>query len=212
MNGYLFDSGRMQSPVVRRSAEISGCGRYRWWLRRAWGDFDGRIVCFVMLNPSTADALRDDPTIRRCIGFAKSWGYTALSVRNLFAYRATDPKELRTASDPTGGSRGDNELLVSRSADLVICAWGAGVPFGRDRWMIENFGTVPLHCLGTTKDGSPRHPLYVRGDVRPIVYRRGRAGSQHGPAPQQPQHDHDEDDDQQQMDQTPGDREDQPTE
>lgn len=164
--GVLFETGQVLRSDVRRSAEISECGRYRWWLRRSWSQGEG-VVCFVMLNPSTADALQDDPTIRRCVGFAKAWGYSVLDVRNLFAYRATDPKELRTAVEPTGGRRGDVELLTARTADLVVCAWGAGVPFKRDRWAIENFDPCPLYCLGRTKGGHPRHPLYVKGDARP---------------------------------------------
>jgi hypothetical protein len=166
---------------VRRSAEISECGRYRWWLRRSWDIWDrgehvqGKgVVCFVMLNPSTADAMQDDPTIRRCIGFAKAWGYDTLSVRNLFPWRATDPKELLTAPHVTGGHRGDTELLVSCTAHLVVAAWGAGVPFSRDREAMamfrDHFQSVPIFCLGTTKHGHPRHPLYVKATTTPILY------------------------------------------
>lgn len=131
---------------VDRSAEISECGRYRWWLRRSWLAYkDGLFVpgkgvcCFVMLNPSTADGTQDDPTIRRCIGFAKSWGYNGLSVRNLFAWRATDPKELFNAETVTGGQRGDSELLAACTSDLLVLAWGAKVPFGRDKQVLEMF-------------------------------------------------------------------------
>ena len=92
---------------MKRSAEISECGKYRWWLRRRWAD--GPVVCFVMLNPSTADAEQDDPTIRRCIGFAQAWGCGALEVRNLFPFRATNPADMLKAAkagvDIRGGSR-----------------------------------------------------------------------------------------------------------
>lgn len=163
----LYGYDRYEGLV--RTAELSDCGRYRWWLRRSWKHGgDGRAVCFVMLNPSTADALADDPTVRRCMGFARSWGFSVLTVRNLFALRATDPKELLTAAEPTGGARGDLELAVAKSADLVVCAWGAGVPFGRDRLALKILAGKPLHCLGATKAGHPRHPLYVRGDAKPI--------------------------------------------
>jgi hypothetical protein len=92
---------------VERSAAVSRCGRCRWWLRRTDPrGGSGRVVAFLMLNPSTADAQRDDPTIRRCLGFARAWGYSVLEVRNLFAWRATDPRELLTAADPVGGRRG----------------------------------------------------------------------------------------------------------
>jgi len=157
---------------IARSAELSECGRYRWWLSRALpGDGQG-VVCFVMLNPSTADGKLDDPTIRRCIGFARAWGFGRLSVRNLFALRATDPSELATANDPTGGERGDNELMAARTADLVVCAWGAH-RFARQRAIqaIGMWGKTPLSCLGTTKHGYPRHPLFVRANKELEPYR-----------------------------------------
>lgn len=174
----LFEFGSR----IHRSAEISECGRYRWWLRRSWTLRDDRwlrvpgrgVCCFVMLNPSTADAERDDPTIRRCIGFAKKWGYDTLSVRNLFPYRATNPKELLTASHVTGGTRGDVELLAAMTANLVVCAWGANVPFSRDKEALamfdDQFPGVQLYCLGVTKQGFPRHPLYVKSDAVPLLF------------------------------------------
>jgi hypothetical protein len=116
---------------VRRSAEISECGRYRWWLRRAWtAGGDGRVVCFVMLNPSTANAQQDDPTLRKCMGYTQRWGFSVLSVRNLFAYRATDPAELLAIDfvTATGGERGDVELAVAKTADLVVCAGARASP------------------------------------------------------------------------------------
>lgn len=178
MSNALFET----VAHVRRSAELSECGRYRWWLRRSWQLWDKEglhvkgkgVVCFVMLNPSTADAMRDDPTIRRCIGFAKSWGYDTLSVRNLFAYRATDPKELLGGQGVTGGSRGNGELLVACTADLLVAAWGADVPFCRDREALDMFSDQfpdkQVYCLGTTKQGKPRHPLYVKASAVPIPF------------------------------------------
>ncbi len=182
MDKKLFDT----PARMHRSAEISECGKYRWWLRRSWQIYhDGLpvitgkgVCCFVMLNPSTADGTQDDPTIRRCIGFAQRWGYNALSVRNLFPWRATDPRELFTAEAVTGGERGDSELLTSCTADLLIAAWGASVPFGRDKSALELFRThfsgVPIYCLGTTKHGCPRHPLYVKGDTQPQMFVRSQ--------------------------------------
>ena len=147
--------------IMKRSADISDCGRYRWWLRRDWGGplLPQKIVTWIMLNPSKADGEQDDPTIRRCIGFSRQWGYTALSVRNLFPWRATDPRELFTAESVTGGRRGDAEILAARSADLIVVAWGANVPFGRDRQVLDMLAGVPLFCLGKTKGGHPRHPV-----------------------------------------------------
>ena len=169
---------------ISKSAEISECGRYRWWLRRSWtftslesGHQPGKgVCCFVMLNPSTADASIDDPTIRRCIGFAQSWRYDTLSVRNLFPWRATDPKKLLEVDQPTvtGGDRGEIELLTAMTADLVVAAWGANVPFKRDSQALELFRAFPgkqIHCLELTKNGMPRHPLYVRADRQPQLFR-----------------------------------------
>lgn len=154
---------------IHKSAELSDCGRYRWWLRRTWSGGDGRVVCFVMLNPSTADASVDDPTIRRCIGFARDWGYSSLSVRNLFALRATKPKLLLTSvHSPTGGQRGDSALANAITAHTTVVAWGAKVPFLRDAEALKMFRGHPLWCLGTTKHGKPRHPLYVKRE-QPLV-------------------------------------------
>ncbi len=162
----------VSQSALRGSAEISECGRYRWWLRRSWEpDGNSKGVCFVMLNPSTADAMIDDPTIRRCIGYARRWGYSVLSVRNLFAYRATDPASLRGVADPEGGERGDMELQAARSADLVVCAWGAGGPYRkRDRRALELLAGTPLYCLKVTKNGDPQHPLYLKADLEPIPF------------------------------------------
>jgi hypothetical protein len=155
---------------LSRSAGISACGRYRWWLQRSWKTGgNGKLVCFIGLNPSTADAAVDDPTVRRCLAFARAWGFSALSVRNLFALRATDPAELLAADDPVGPS-GDAELAAARTADLVVAAWGAKVPFGREARALEILAGVPLYCLGVTKSGAPRHPLYVKGDARPLPW------------------------------------------
>ena len=136
---------------VERSAAVSRCGRYRWWLRRTVPEVEsGKVVCFLMLNPSTADARRDDQTIRRCMGFARAWGCSVLEVRNLFAWRATEPRELLMASDPTGGPRGDRELRAAADADLLIAAWGAWVPFGRNRDALAILSGCDLKCLGRT--------------------------------------------------------------
>lgn len=152
-------------------AVISDCGRYRYTLEREWMTGEGTCL-FVMLNPSTADASEDDPTIRRCIGFAQRWGYQRLTVGNLFAFRATDPRKLVQVKDPGGP---DNHLHLGRlaaEADRVVAAWGAFPAAGQD-YLAAVLSEVDsdLVCLGTTKNGSPRHPLYVRGDFEPIPYR-----------------------------------------
>lgn len=154
-----------------RDALISPCGRYRYWLLRRWAD--GPVCVFLMLNPSTADAAVDDPTIRACIEFATRWGYGSILVLNLFALRATDPAELRAAADPVGP---DNDtwlrLLNHTSAfPLVVAAWGRhGTLFGRQQ-VVRRVIERPLKALVINQDGTPKHPLYIRRDtpLRPFT-------------------------------------------
>jgi hypothetical protein len=147
-------------------AYISDDGLYRYSLDRQLVD-DGEWTCtFVMLNPSTADAEQDDPTIRRCIRFAREWGYGRLKVVNLYALRATDPKQLWLADDPVGPENDHVLSLAFGGSDLTIAAWGVHAKLERVAeimaWPIR-----PRLCLGVTKDGHPRHPLYVRADAEP---------------------------------------------
>lgn len=157
---------------------------YRYELeRRLGGLFEApRTVLFVMLNPSTADAETDDATIRRCKGFARAWGFTELRVANLFAMRATDPRELFRAADPVGP---DNDQVLAREisrADLIVAAWGVhGTFLDRDRQVVAAHPDVLWTCLDTTKDGYPRHPLYVRADAVPTPWKpphRGRTAQE----------------------------------
>lgn len=155
------------------SAVISDCGRYRYLLTRQSHTPGAReTVVFCMLNPSTADASVDDPTIRRCRGFADRWDCAGLAVVNLYAYRATDPRALR-ALDPIDavGPANDNWLRdVAAKASGIVCAWGTNSDPQRVRDVVAIFTSnqARLYCLGTTKDGHPRHPLYIRGD-QPLV-------------------------------------------
>lgn len=149
------------------SAAISPCGQYRHWLRRRWSA--GPTCGFIMLNPSTADADADDPTIRRCIGFARREGCGGLLVANLFQLRATDPKELARHPDPVGPNSDHHLLDVAGESDgPLIAAWGAH-QFAADRaaYVSAMFG-IHCVCLGKTRDGHPRHPLYVKGDA-PLI-------------------------------------------
>jgi hypothetical protein len=154
-------------PVIRRAA-FSRCGTYRYALWRRW-DESRPAVLFVGLNPSTADAHRDDPTIRRCIGFANSWGFGSVIVANLFAYRTPHPKLLRAAPNPIG-PRNDRWLrTLATDAGLVVAAWGAdGEYLRRATEVSARLGDC--RCLGLTASGAPRHPLYVRKDVLPRPY------------------------------------------
>ena len=153
---------------MERSALFDASGVYRYRLSRQWAA-GGPTVVFVMLNPSAADAVRDDPTICRCIGLARSWGFGRLEVVNLFAYRSSSPDALRAVSDPIGPENDDHLRAATAGEALVVAAWGnVGALRGRDRAVREMLGLQALHCLGVTLRGQPRHPLYVRGDTQPI--------------------------------------------
>jgi hypothetical protein len=152
------------APYLESSADIEG--QYRYRLGRAWGDPAER-VCWIMLNPSTADAEVNDPTIRRCIALSRSWGFGALVVVNLFALRATDPRALRTHGAPIGPRNDEAILDETARAGQVIAAWGThGWVLGRHGHIRKTLARHLFH-LGLTKGGFPRHPLYLRGDVKP---------------------------------------------
>lgn len=146
-------------------ADISECGQYRYRLWR-WWDSAQSMCLWIMLNPSTADADTDDPTIRKCCGYARRWGYGGIMVVNLFAYRATDPRELRRVADPVGP---DNDVFIrteAEAAGAAVCAWGTK---GGDRAsdvvnMLEGVG-VELWAVRFTHAGHPGHPLYVSYDA-----------------------------------------------
>jgi hypothetical protein len=141
-------------------AAISDCGLYRYVLWRKWGD--GPTCLFVMLNPSVADATQDDPTIRRCVGFAKREGCGKLAVVNLFAYRATKPADMLAAADPVGPDNDRHLAEEAATAKVIIAAWGDhGTHRGRDRQVMKLLAGREVWCLRRTKGGQPGHPLYV---------------------------------------------------
>lgn len=162
---------------MKSGADISICGRYRYSLTREW-DSKKPSVLFIMLNPSKADALKDDPTVTRCIGFAKDWGYGKLVIANLFAYRETNPLMLLHIDDPLGRDNMSYLSSAMRQADLIVCAWG-------NPSLVKLFGAEkqfklilsqpkPLHYLGLTTDGTPRHPLYLPKSLTPILFEHGK--------------------------------------
>lgn len=164
-----------------RGAEISACGRYRWRLERA----GARPLAFVMLNPSRADAARDDPTVRRCLALARDLGHCGLVIGNLYALRAPDPKALRTDPDPIGP---ENDAALARLAaefaargDPIVCAWGNHGEPPRANAVIAllRAAGARLVCLGLTARGAPRHPLYAPHAVALVPY----AGPVASPAP-----------------------------
>ncbi|TVS02703.1 MAG: DUF1643 domain-containing protein [Rhodobacteraceae bacterium] len=150
-------------------AVYSDCARYRYLLTREWAPDQGRVL-FVMLNPSTATEVQNDPTVERCERRARALGYGAFRVCNIFAWRATDPRAMRAAADPVGPL---NDQAIAESApwaDRIICAWGThGVHLNRGpavERLLRAQG-VELWNLGLSKAGHPRHPLYLGYSVVP---------------------------------------------
>ena len=155
-------------------ASFSACERYRYSLWRIW-DESRPVVNFVMLNPSTADESASDPTVTRCIIFAKSWECGGIVVTNLFAFRATDPKEMFRSADPIGS--GNDQALTdsAATASVVVCAWGNhGKHLDRATAvavMLQRSGIRPHH-LKLNRSGEPAHPLYLPRHLRPQIYER----------------------------------------
>ena len=172
----MFDTEIIDRDRVESSAVISGDGVYRYQLHRRWAD--GNTALWIMLNPSTADAHVDDPTIRRCVSFSNREGCGALTVVNLYALRATNPKELLTHPDPCGPLNWLNieQCLNDPANGVIIAAWGswkgqrsyARTPADGFRGQNGPLANRNVKCLGVTSRGYPRHPLYVRAD-QPLV-------------------------------------------
>jgi hypothetical protein len=161
-------TGSLPLGEIIKAASLSRCGHYRYLLERSWGP--GAVLIFVMLNPSVADHNVDDPTLRRCMGFARREGMDGILIANLFALRSPDPVELLRASDPIGpgNARALRKIAVKAAAERtpIACAWGANVSLAsgeRAATCLSSQG-AQLVCLGKTRNGSPRHPLYVRGE------------------------------------------------
>jgi hypothetical protein len=174
--------------AIVRSAAISRCGRYRWWLKRGWDA--GPDILWVMLNPARADDSRDDPTIKRVIHFSRSWGFGAATVVNLYPFRSTLPAECRAwalgdqAAVLRRIRRNDDMIArAARAATAVVAAWGT-VAWSRERTLqvtarLASADIRPLLCLGTTADGSPFHPMArgkrrVPDDRKPIPWAPAR--------------------------------------
>lgn len=171
-----------------RRTIFSPCRQYRYTLWREWPEmfwFDDiepgeacagnrfKYVQFIGLNPSTADENKNDPTIRKCIGFAKKWGYGALCMTNIFAWRDTQPAKMKQQEFPVGVDNLDHVSTCAKDADLIIAAWGKhGAHLQQDKnvesWIRAAGGK--LFCLRKNQDGSPMHPLYVPYETKPIPY------------------------------------------
>lgn len=173
--------------VIRRDAVLSPCKRYRYSLTRSWdpsvfADVGVRVL-FVMLNPSTADADRDDPTIRKCMAYARRWGFASLEVVNLFAWRAPDPKQLLIVPDrgeDIVGSRNDEHIVTAvQRAQLVVAAWGKVKPALEPRARhVRTLIGDGARCLWRNGDGSPGHPLYLRLDRPPQPFTAASGGAE----------------------------------
>lgn len=163
-------------PILRSKAAFSPCRTWRYTLIRVW-DLEEPLVMFVGLNPSTADEVQNDPTVRRCMGFAHDWGFGGLLMTNIFAFRATDPKVMKAHPDPVGPENDRYLVQSAREAAIIVGAWGNhGDHLNRDLllkklWYAEDLPV--LNCLGKTREGQPKHPLYLRRDAELTPYWRG---------------------------------------
>ncbi|MGL6097874.1 MAG: DUF1643 domain-containing protein [Fimbriiglobus sp.] len=159
------------TEYTNRGADLSACGAYRLSLFREWAGFGDKRCCFVLLNPSTADGTLDDPTIVKCVEFARRLDCGSMEVRNLYPFRATDPKDMVKAADPCGGLPGSVALIRALSFEFVVCGWGAFKPpkvwGARHTQRVAGFFDqanikgVKLKAIRLNKDGSPAHPLYL---------------------------------------------------
>lgn len=156
-----------------RGAVFSPCRTWRYQLWRLWGEAGkaSNVCAFVGLNPSTADESLDDPTIRRCIRFARDWGHDGYVMLNAYAYRATKPKDMLTAVDPVGPDNDQTlrRLRVSDWVTRVVAAWGSHCSTYRQRQVLTAIGRE-VECLGLTKDGRPKHPLYLPANAQPVTF------------------------------------------
>jgi hypothetical protein len=173
--GSGLKRGGDPSTSLFADAYFSANRLHRYALTRDVGTISGEgTVTFIGLNPSTADETTDDPTIRRCVRFARDWGYSRLKMVNLYAFRATNPNDLfdsMEAGIDVVGPENDHVLSVTfGGSDLIVAAWGAGGRDPRLSQFIETFRGWRFHALGLTQSGAPRHPLYLRADSQPFVY------------------------------------------
>lgn len=176
VNTQMDEQRRLPTYLGKRphGAMLDESRVYRYSLWRLWREdacLSG-MAAFVGLNPSTADETKDDPTIRRCIGFAQSWGLAGLVMLNIFAIRATDPQEMKQARYPIGELNDEAIKRVADSCGLVVCCWGNnGDHLGRGaavRGLLWRQCGCAVWHLGLTKKGHPRHPLYLRSSTERI--------------------------------------------
>lgn len=147
---------------MEKGAQFSFCRTYRYALWRTWTQGDGHVT-FIGLNPSIADENKDDPTIRRCIGFAKDWGFGGINMLNIFAFRATNPKELMKAKEPIGEKNNHYLSMYCDPIGLNVACWGTwGAYMNRGREVLYLLGIDCLSYFGLTKNIQPKHPLFLK--------------------------------------------------
>ena len=168
-NSQMIQQANLFSIETGKSAVLSECRAYRYALWRKLRE-GGNYVNFIGLNPSTADEFRDDHTIRRCVGFARRWGFDAICMTNLFAFRATDPMVMKTVIEPVGIDNDKWLLEIAESASLVVAAWGThGRYLDRDA-RVKELLRHRLFCLGKTNNGFPLHPARLPNDLKPVPF------------------------------------------
>lgn len=156
--------------MTETGAVFSPCRRWRYLLWRCW-DPSKPVANFLMLNPSTADELKLDPSCTRARNYAERWGYGAVVITNIFGWRATDPDDMKAAKDPVGPGNDRAIVKAARRAKLVVCAWGNHAEhLGRGAAVLRLLAGVPLHALRVNSSGHPAHPLYLPGNLRPRRY------------------------------------------
>jgi hypothetical protein len=161
--------------MVSNTCQFSPDRRYRYTLSRSINGNEGPECAFIGLNPSTADETQLDPTLRRCIRFAKDWGYETFTMLNLFAYRSTDPNALYWKwLEPVGKDNNHHIVQVAERASLVVCAWGSrGILLDRGvevKRLLQVYYGVKLHYLTLNYNGQPGHPLYLKNNLKPLEF------------------------------------------
>ena len=154
------------------TASFSACRTFRYTLSRTWNE-DAPTACWVLLNPSTADERKLDPTLRRCVGFSRAWGFGTMVVVNLFAFRSPYPRNVYAAPDPVGPKNDQHIQRMAKKASKVIVGWGVhGTLLDRSDSVLTLLHKckVQAWCLGTTKDSHPKHPLYVAAATELVKY------------------------------------------
>lgn len=153
-------------------AEFSPDRVHRYALWRTW-DKSKEIAMFIGLNPSTADEVKNDPTVTRCINYAFRWGYGGMIMSNIFAHRATDPKVMKGAADPVGPDNDRWLLRLAEKASLIVAVWGNHGEFmERGKAVMGLFEGIDFHCLILNKTGHPKHPLYCSSSLKPVLINR----------------------------------------